>query len=104
MPEYDLPTLIMDTMGKMGFRQSSINLIAGSTKVAECQGLPTHSQRTILIMMFYDILMYKPGIKVPNQIRIGLSAADDSLTWFDDIVRVVLPYMRELEDIFFPIN
>jgi len=92
---------LSDGMVKLGFSEKSVEHFKNSKQyiVAFNDQLPV--QRTMLIMYFYNLIMYKEE-PIPNNIRIALNAATESLAWYEDMMTIVLPFIRVNEAIFYP--
>lgn len=100
MSELNLCKEITDVMVKIGFSEEAINHFKSSQQFATCYNSPAQVQRTMLIMYFYNLIMYKEE-PIPNNIRIGLNAATESLHWFEDIATIVLPFIFANQDRFY---
>lgn len=100
MNELNLCEELTKTMVKLGFKEEAINHFKSSPQFATAYNSSAPVQRTMLIMYFYNLIMYKPE-PVPKNIRIGLNAATESLAWYEDMSTIVLPFIQVNQDIFY---
>lgn len=91
---------IIDVMKVMEFKESSILKIKNDIKFIDAYAKDNSSQKAMLTMIFYNIFMYGNTI-VPSQIRVALNIATDITGWLDDIKLVILPFLKENEELFF---
>lgn len=91
---------LVKAMEKQGFSEKSITTIKQSQHYTDAYDKGPDVQRTMLTMLFFNLTMYKEH-PIPRNVRIGLNVATDSMAWLDDIVTVVLPFLRVNEDVFF---
>lgn len=98
----NLCQITIDEMIKLGFKESSINYIKNNKYYMSAYNSHYLLQKALLTTIFFRVLMYS-NVKVPNQIRLALNIANDSLEWLDDLKLVILPFLKENEDIFFPV-
>ena len=101
MFELNLCKEIVYTMVKLGFSKKAIEHFKNSSQYANAYNSSAPVQRTMLIMYFYNLIMYKEE-PIPHNIRIGLNAATESLAWFEDISGIVLPFILVNESVFYP--
>lgn len=95
--------ITIDEMTKLGFRESSINRIKNNEYFISAYHSHYSFQRALLSTILFRILLYS-NVKIPNQIRLALNIATDSTGWLDDLKLVILPFLKENEDIFFPVT
>lgn len=100
--DINLCQITIDEMKKLGFKESSILHIKNNEYFKYAYNIHYSFQRAILSTIFFRILMYS-NIKIPNQIRLALNIASDSTGWLDDLRLVILPFLKENEDLFFPV-
>lgn len=93
--------ITIDEMTRLKFKESSIDRIKNNKYFISAYNKNYLLQRTVLSTIFFRILMYA-NVKVPVQIRLALNIASDSMEWLDDLKLVILPFLKENEDIFFP--
>ena len=91
---------LVSAMTRLGFREDSVNQVKRSTQYINACAEAPEMQKTILTMLFYNLLMYKPN-PIPTNIRIALNAANTASAWLDDMATAVLPFMQANEDTFF---
>lgn len=105
MPNQDRPidlcSEIIKGMERLGFKQSSTDLIKNNIKFIDALDKESNLQRTMLTMQFFDVLLLQPK-QVPKNIRIALNVATNPLHWLEDMTSTVLPFMRRNEEDFFP--
>ena len=99
----DLCVELLKVMGKMNFLPTSISHVEGNEWFQKSVGCDPLQQRTQLVIMFYNYLMYT-GDEVPVQIRLALGSATDSKVWLDDVVANILPWMRNYQERYFPVT
>lgn len=91
---------IINTMKRLGFTDTSIETLRTNQKFINAYNKEAGLQRTMLTMLFFDILMFQPK-PVPTNIRIALNVATDPVVWLGDMRGTVLPFMRVNEGEFF---
>lgn len=87
-------------MEKQGFSETSIRKFKESEQYITTFNDTPEVQKTMLTMYFYNLLMYRPE-PIPTNIRIGLNAANSAQAWLEDMITVVLPFIRVNEDKFY---
>lgn len=97
----DLCAEILRTVKRLGFKDSSIAKIEHADAMRSAENRPPELQKTILTMMFYNLLMYT-GNRIPQNIRLALNISPTPLGWLHDMTSTVLPFMLANEDVFFP--
>ncbi len=100
--ELNLCDLLLDEMKKLEFNTICINYVKRSQIFIDAFHKESVMQRSLLSVLLYKIMMYS-NINVPKEIRLALNMSNDSVGWLNDIKLVILPYLRENEEVFFPI-
>jgi len=98
--ELNLCKQIAETMVKMGFSEKAVEHFKTSQQYVMTYQDDPSVQRTMLIMYFYNLIMYKEH-PVPNHIRIAMSVATNNLAWYEDIVTTLLPFILVNEETFY---
>ena len=91
---------VISSMEKQGFSIKSVEIVKGSQQYIDAYDKGPDIQRTMLTMLLFNLMMYKEH-PIPRNVRIGLNVATDSLAWLDDIVTIVLPFLKANEETFF---
>ncbi len=100
MSELNLCKEIADTMVTIGFSEKAIEHFKTSEQYVTAYNSSAPVQRTMLIMYFYNLMMYKEE-PIPRNVRIALNAATASLPWYEDVVTIILPFLRVNENVFY---
>ncbi len=98
--ELNLCKELSEIMVKLGFSEKAIEHFKTSKQYVMSYDDQPSVQRTMLIMYFYNLIMYKQE-PVPNNIRIALNAATESLAWYEDMATIVLPFIQANEAVFY---
>ena len=101
MKELNLCEELSNVMVKLGFKEEAINHFKSSQHYITSYNSSAPVKRTMLIMYFYNLMMYKSE-PIPKNIRIALNAATGSLVWYEDMATIVLPFLQVNQDIFYP--
>lgn len=101
--DYDLCRIMIEEMRRMQFKETSIAYVQNSDSfvTASTVGQP-NLQRSHLTMLISRIFTMGPEV-VPYQIRLGLTMADDTMSWIRDLKILLIPFLKENEDKFFPV-
>lgn len=99
--ELNLAELVLAEMKKMGFEADSIARVTCSRQYRDAGTMAPSFQKSMLTMVFFEILLGQGGEPAPAQIRMALSAATDTIGWLDDMKLVILPFLKENENKFF---
>jgi len=91
---------LLESLKGLEFNENSINKIKSNIQFINAYDKHHVLQRTMLTMLFYNILMFK-DINIPIQVRLALNSGNDVLSWLDDIKLVILPFLKINEEIFF---
>lgn len=91
---------IVRQMKSLEFKNDSISVITNDARFVEAYNKDSNLQKTILTMLFYNVLMSGP-FNVPSQIRIALNIATSVEGWLEDIKLVILPWLKVNEETFF---
>lgn len=91
---------VVAEMERLEFKQSSVNTVKGTTQFIDAYDKNDQLQRTMLTMLFFNILISGTH-PAPTQIRLALNVATDVAGWWDDMRLVILPFLKENEDLFF---
>ena len=91
---------VVTEMERLGFSQSSVNTVKGTSQFIDGYEQNNTLQRTMLTMLFYNILISSPT-PAPAHIRLALNVATDSMGWWDDMRLVILPFIKVNEEKFF---
>ena len=97
--EINLANEIIESMKKMGFKESSVGVMLSNEEFLNCVDRQPSIQRAVLIHLFYVLMLRVGG--TPTDIRVALNIATDSVEWLTDIKLVVLPYLLENEKVVF---
>lgn len=87
-------------MERLGFKQSSVNHVKAQSQFIDGYDKNDQLQRTMLTMLFFNILISGKHT-APAQIRLALNIATDVAGWWDDMRLVILPFLKENEELFF---
>lgn len=93
---------VVTEMERLGFNQSSVNTVKGTSQFIDGYEQNNALQRTMLTMLFYNILTNGKTL-APSHIRIALNVATDTLGWWDDMRLVILPFLKVNEELFFTV-
>jgi hypothetical protein len=91
---------VVTEMERLGFQQASVNAVKAQPQFSEAYDKQNQLQKTMLTMLFYNILINGTHI-APSQIRLALNVATDIVGWWDDMRLVILPFLKENEAMFF---
>lgn len=91
---------ILLAMERQGFSENSIKSFKESEAYVKSYSDAPEIQKTVLTMYFFNLLMYKKE-PIPVNIRIGLNAATEYQAWLDDMITIVLPFIRANEEVFY---
>jgi len=100
MYDLNLCKELADAMVRLGFSEKAIEHFKSSPQYTTCYESSAPVQRTMLIMYFFNLIMYKEE-PIPNNIRIGLNAATESLNWYEDMATIVLPFILVNQETFY---
>lgn len=92
MNQLNLCKELLLTMEKMGFSVEHVNKLKDDKRFYDCYDKNPSIQRTVLTMIFYDLIMYT-GKTIPVEIRISMNAAKEPSVWLEDITTSVLPFI-----------
>lgn len=100
--EINMCNELVKVIDTLNFSEKSKSAIINSQKWIEAYDKETSVQRTMLIMLFYNILMNgRTKDVVPSRIRLSLNVSTDMRGWLDDMSIVILPYLKLNEEYFF---
>lgn len=99
--DFDLCDIFIEEMQKLQFRQQSIEQVKSSKYFKQAIGLEPTMQKANLVLLVNSIFLTGPTV-VPYQIRLGLTMAADTIAWTSDLKILLIPFLKENEDIFFP--
>lgn len=91
---------LSDGMVKLGFSEKAVQHFKTSKQYVIAYDDSPPVQRTMLIMYFYNLIMYKEE-PIPNNIRVALNVATESLAWYEDMMTIVLPFILVNEETFY---
>lgn len=91
---------LIDAMERQGFSEKAIKHLKESENFIKSYSEAAAIQKTMLTMYFYNLLMYQKS-PVPTNIRIGLNAATEAQAWVEDMITIVLPFIRANEETFY---
>lgn len=92
---------VVAEMERLNFKQGSVNTVKASSQFIDAYNEKNNVlQRTMLTMVFYNV-MISGTHTAPAHIRMALNLATDVLGWWDDMRLVILPFLKENEDMFF---
>ncbi len=86
---------------RLCLKQSGIDNIKTNPTFIEAYDKNIGFQRSMLTTMLFKILV-SANFQPPAQIRIALNSANDSNSWLDDIKIVILPFIVQNQDAYFP--
>lgn len=93
---------VVAEMERLEFRVSSVNAVKAQPQFSEAFDKNEQLQRTMLTMLFYNLLI-SGQTPAPAHIRLALNVATDVNGWWDDMRLVILPFLKQNEDFFFPV-
>lgn len=99
--ETNLCADVVSEMERIGFKQSSVNTVKGTSQFIDGYNQSNPAlQRTMLTMLFFGVLVNGTHT-APTHIRLALNVATDVAGWWDDMRLVILPFLKENEEMFF---
>lgn len=97
----NLCTEIIDEMRRLGFEETSIQRVTSNERFQSAFDKDPILQRTMLTMVFYNVLI-APNKTLPINIRLALNVATDVNGWLEDMKLSILPFIKINESDFFP--
>lgn len=86
---------------KLGLKQTGLDAIKSNPLFIEAFDKNMGFQRSMLTTMLFRILI-SSNFQPPAQIRIALNSANDNYSWLDDIKIVIIPFIVQNQDSYFP--
>jgi len=98
----DLSKEIQEQLTRYEFNSAQISYIINNPKFQNSIGKPYQIQMVLLTTLFYNIFI-NSSVMVPSSVRFALNAANDPISWLDDYKLVILPYIKDHSEQFFPV-
>lgn len=91
---------IIAEMERLEFDKSSIDVVKSNPQFVDAYNKNDVLQKTMLIMLFYGIIV-NGSISTPTNVRLSLNIAPDVKGWIDDMKIVILPWLKGNQQSFF---
>ena len=98
----DLCSEIVNEMNKLEFNRVAIDTITSDIRFIQALPESEHMQKTLLTMVFFNVLMKSSVIVPPVRVRLALNSGTTSFSWLEDIKLVILPWLKFNEETYFP--
>lgn len=86
---------------RLSIKETGLNAIKTSQAFIEAYDKNPAFQRSMLTTLLFKILV-SGTFQPPAQIRIALNSANDNNSWLDDVKIVILPFIAQNQDNYFP--
>lgn len=87
---------------RLGLKQTGLDAIKLNSVFVQAFDKNIGFQRSMLTTMLFKILV-SGNFQPPPQIRIALNSANDNNSWLDDIKIVIIPFIVQNQDSYFPV-
>jgi len=84
---------IIGEMERLEFDKSSIDFVKANPQFVDAYNKNEVLQKTMLIMVFYGIII-NASIPTPTNVRLALNIAPDVKGWLDDMKIAILPWLK----------
>lgn len=98
--DYSVTDELCKTMKHLEFPEPHYQAIVNSVMFTQASEMDSVQMQRVILTGFFTQVLLSGNPVPPVEIRLHLNAANDTLSWLDDIRLVILPFIKENLDKF----